>query len=174
MLDQFKALEELYGRDVLDRAVMALSREQRVEYEELLPVSWCSIEMVGRVIEEVAKQAGETPSIVQERIVRIGVERALKTIWRVFLRLTSDEAIVKRAPILYSQSYDSGAFKAKLVGPGHAQMWLDGWADPPELELEGLATGISTFLDCAGRRDVRITWRRGPEGGAVFDVHWRS
>ena len=101
-----------------------------------------------------------------------GVERTLTTVWRFFMRLTSVEAIVKRAASIYSKSYDRGSMRAALVSDELVEVILDGWPDVPDFELDAIASGFDAVLGIAKRKHSRITMER-TAGGARFEVRLR-
>ena len=171
LLDQVKVMEELAGSATLSRAVESLADEHREEFRGLMPVSWCTVDTANALVESVAREAGRAPSSFQAEVVRTGVERTFKSLWRVILRFTSDEALVRRTPLIYSKTYDRGEMTSRVVRPGRAELELAGWPSPPQLDLEGLATGIETVLRVAGRRDARVSFERRPNG-ALFVASW--
>jgi hypothetical protein len=172
LLDQHRVMEEIAGKDVVKAAMAKLDPEQRSEYESLLPVSWCSVTTANAVVTAVARECGRNASALQAEVVRVGVERTLKSIWRIILRFTWDDALISRTPMIYSKTYDRGELKAKMAYPGRAEVDLVGWPTVPQLDIEGLATGIETVLRVAGRRDVKVNWERRP-GGVFYVATWR-
>jgi hypothetical protein len=165
-------MEEIVGKGVVADGMKRLTEAQRQEYQALIPVSWCSISTANAVIEAVAAEAGRTPSALQAAIVRTGVERTLKSIWRILLRFTSDDALIARTPLLYSKTYDRGELRGKMAYAGRAEIELLGWPGVPQLDIEGLATGMETVLRVAGRKDVKVNWDRRQDG-VFFVATWR-
>jgi hypothetical protein len=106
-------------------------------------------------------------------IVSAGIERTLSTVWRLFMRLTSGEALVKRAATIYGKSYDRGTIHAEPVVDGTAQFVLGDWPDVPDFELDAMACGIETILTIARKRHSRVTIERVP-GGARLSVRVRA
>lgn len=172
MLDQIRVMEELAGPDAVRAARDSLPPEQRSELEHVTPVSWLDSNATAEFVVRVAEHIGKDPERFQIDVVRLGVERTLNTLWRVILKFTTDAALVKRTPLLYSKTYDVGQLTSRIMQPGRADLELTGWPGVPRMELVGLATGIETVLRCAGRQDVRVTFDRRPDG-AVFIANWR-
>lgn len=172
LLDQLRVMQELAGAERMAAAIASLPPRNREEITQLMPVSWCSVESANAIVEAVAREIGRTPSAFQAEVVRIGVERTFNSVWRVILRFTTDDALVRRTPLIYSKTYDRGRFTADIVRPGRAELLLSEWIDPPKLDLEGLSTGIETVLRVAGRKDVKVNWERRPDG-AFFAATWR-
>lgn len=173
LLDQLGVMRELTGPDSMDAAIRSLPDPLRGEIDSLMPVSWCSVDAANALLEAAARESGRSPSSFQAEVVRVGVERTFKTLWRIILRFTSDEALVRRTPLIYSKTYDRGRLSARIARPGRAEIDLTGWATPPQLDLEGLACGIETVLRVAGRREARVVFERRTDG-ALFVATWRA
>lgn len=172
LLDQIQVMEQLVGAERMSSALAALPDEVQAEIRTLMRVSWCSVESANALLEAVAAEAGRTPSAFQADVVRTGVERTFRSIWRIILRFTGDEALVRRTPLIYSKTYDSGQMDSRIARPGRAELELTGWLSPPQLDLEGLAVGIETVLRVAGRADARVAFDRRRDG-AFFVATWR-
>lgn len=169
--EQRRVMEEVAGKDAVARALANLKAEHREVIEHLAPVSWFKVDLQNEFIEAVAREAGRDPYDFNRECTRVGVERTLKNLWRLLLRFTSDNALVSRAPLFYSKNYDAGSLRAQITEPGHASIVLDGWRAPPRMDVEGIGIGIQTVLELAGRRNVRMEWKRVPNG-AEYDAYW--
>jgi hypothetical protein len=170
-VEQRKVLEDVAGVGAVASALASLPVDHRNELEQLRPVSWFSVDLQNEFIEAVARAAGRDPYELNHECTKVGVERTLRTLWRVLLRFTSDNALVSRCPIFYSKNYDAGSLSAEIGEPGCATIVLSGWRAPPRMDIEGIGTGIATVLECAGRRDVAMRWKRQPEG-ALYTATW--
>ncbi len=166
-------MNEVYGEDVVRAAFQALERPARDEITELLPGGWCSTETARGLKAAVAAHLGKDVLVVQRRIVRLGVERTLTTLWRFFVRHVSDESILKRASTLYARSFNRGRLELVSFQPGEAELDLHGWPEMPEFDLVGLTAGIEAVLAVTGRTDARTTTAR--KGATVrLRVTWRG
>lgn len=172
VLDQRKAYAELVGQEVLEAALATLPEDRRREYDELLAVSWCRCTTITMVIEAVAAKVGRQPLELDAEVVRVGVQKTFGTLWRLLLRMISDNQIVTRAPVLYGKTYDKGAFSARLLEPGHAECTLTGFPEIHDLDLQGLGIGVAEALRVSGRTDVRHTATRTADGARI-DLRWR-
>ncbi len=173
LLDQIRLMNEVYGEHVVRSAFQTLERPVRDEIAELLPGGWCATETARALKNAIAVQVGKDVLVVQRRVVRLGVERTLTTLWRFFVRHVSDESILKRAPTLYSRSFNRGRLELVSFRPGEAELDLHGWPDIPEFDLVGLTAGIEAVLAVTGRRDARTNTAR--KGATVrLRVTWRG
>jgi hypothetical protein len=96
----------------------------------------------------------------------------MKTVWRALLRLTTDNALITRTPVIFSRSYNRGRLTASIPVPGRGEITLDEWPDAPEWPLRATRIGVETVLRLAGRKDVRVVAERRPQG-AFFLATWR-
>jgi hypothetical protein len=162
--NQLRAARALSSDDAVDRALASMSPEQRRELVDALAVSWCKLTTVRAFHEATAAVVGEETNAWHQRVVERAMQQTFSTIWRFFLRLTSPDALVKRAANVYAKTFDTGAMDAVVVAPGHSIASLSRWPDAPDFHLNALATGIATMLRVAGRKTVHIKWERTVDG----------
>ncbi len=172
VLDQVELAKEIVGTDVVARALTHLAPEHRAELDELLPMAWCKLTTAFAIHQVIADEIGQDVKAWHRTIVRVGIERTLTTVWRFFLRLTSIEAIVKRATAIYGKSFDRGSMRAALVGSDVVEVVLTDWPDVPDFELDAIASGLDAVLKVAKKNHSRVTFERRP-GGARFEVRLR-
>lgn len=92
------------------------------------------------------------------------IERSFATVWRVFLRFTGDEAIVRRAASIYARTRSRGTMTARLVGPGRGVAEVTGWASIPPRDVRALGVSIAAFLRLAGRTNVAVQGEKTAAG----------
>jgi hypothetical protein len=172
VLDQLNLAKELLGEDVVARAVAHLAPDAHAELDALLPMSWCKLTTAFAIHEAIANEIGQGVKEWHRTIVRAGIERTLNTVWRFFIRLTSIEAIVKRATTIYGKSFDRGSMRAALVSDDVIEVVLTEWNDVPDFELDAIASGLDAVLSVAKKKHSRITFERRL-GGARFEVRLR-
>ena len=168
--NQLRAARALASDEIVERALASMPPSQRTELTDALPISWCSLATVRAFHEATARCAGEDANHWHVRVVERAMEQTFSTVWRFFLRLTSAEALVRRAASVYGKTFDTGEMSATLVAPGHSRAELTRWPDAPEFHLRALAAGIGTMLRMAGRTAVDVKWERTPDG-ARFHIH---
>jgi hypothetical protein len=166
------AIEQLFGAEVLDRALARIDPEVRERYETVTHLSWVPCDQVFLVQSAIAEEVGLSMRELDERAAPLSVERSLTTVWRVFLRLTSDEALFARAPLLYARSRSAGTLSARVLGPGAAELVVRGWPRMPERYASSLALGVAAVLRVAGRRAVRVDPSSTPDGARLI-ARWR-
>jgi hypothetical protein len=164
--------ESLVGADVVARAIASLPRETAEAWENAGTVGWVPVACVDDVTRAVAAHApGWTPERLGAESARRSVEMLMKTLWRIMLRFTSDEALVARTPLLYSKTFNVGRLESAFPRPGVAEVVHAGWPEITDLQVIGLANGIEAVLDCAGRASPKVVWRR-TASGVLFLASW--
>ena len=173
LLDQRRIIDELLGADVLERALGRLPADMQDEYRELTSLSWCRATTASALIYALADESEKNARKLQAEIVRRGIEHTLKTVWRVLMRLTTDEALIRRTTLIYSKSINTGEIRVHATEKGVAHIYQTGWAEMTELDFIGLATGIETVLRLAGRDEVHVKWD-GTAPHIHYVASWRS
>jgi hypothetical protein len=171
LLDQQAVLKRVLGEETFTRAMARLSGTARVEYEELMTISTCSLTTARAIFVVCATETGVRPEDLQTKVVGLATERTFGTLWRFLLRLTSDEALITRTPLIYARIYDGGAMTARMVEPRRGELVMSGWRQVHDLDGHSLSRGVEKVLELAGRKNVVVTWTRR-SGGALFDVRW--
>jgi hypothetical protein len=173
LLDQRRIIDELLGSEALERALGRLPSEMQDEYRALTPLSWCRATTATALIHALADESERNARKLQAEIVRRGIEHTLKTVWRVLMRLTTDEALIRRTTLIYGKSINTGQIRVQVGEKGVAHIYQTGWAGMTELDFIGLATGIETVLRLAGRDDVHVKWE-GEAPHIHYVATWKS
>ena len=166
-----RALESIVGADAVQQAVLTLPPEVRDAYEQMTAMTRIPTDYVEQVYYAVADRVGRDPLDLHRAIVRAGVEDALKSIWRIFLRFTSDAAIVRRTPLFFSKGLSQGALESQMLGPGLAEIRLVGWADVSDMQINGIKAATEAVLECAGRKEVDLIHDRTIDGCRI-EAQW--
>jgi hypothetical protein len=166
------ATRDVVGRDTVALALSRVSASVRDDVEGALPGSWVPISSIEHVFGAIAAASGRDIVGLHNEVARISVERALKSVWRLLLRLTTDEALVSRTPVIFSKAYNRGRLIPAVTGLGRGEVQLVDWPDAPEWPVRGTRVGIETVLRVAGRKEVRAEVRRTATG-AFYVVTWK-
>ena len=149
-------IEERLGRERFDQFLQLLPPTAREATRVATMVDWIPVEQFNTVYPALARRTRRQANEVAEDLAREVVERTLSTVWRALLRFTTDSALLARAPVLYSKTFDTDATRVRVV--------VTGWPGMPELSVLTLGTGIATVLKFAGRPNARLTHRLTKEG----------
>ena len=174
VLSSLQSLEEMVGRQVVDRAMNDLPEADRDAYRAAKEGDWIPVRIADDVQRAVAHEAGipvdQFVQFVREFSHR-SVSRTVTTAWKLLLRLTSDKALIERTPQFYESTYNIGKMTAQVPAPGRGIVTLSEWPDISEEQMIGTAGGIEAVLQAAGRKDVKIKWKRNA-AGVRYTVQW--
>ena len=165
-------LIELAGKSTVEAVLARLPRDVREDFVSVTPLGWVRISSFERVFGETARELGRSTADLHTEVARLSIERTFRTVWRVLLRLTTDGALISRTPVIFARSYDRGRLRASIPIPGRGEITLEGWPDAPDWPLRATRIGVETVLRIAGRKDVRVSAERAPDG-AIFLATWR-
>lgn len=167
------ALERTLGLEVVARALASLPEPIQRQYADASPLEWVPYATVVAAHEAIAREGNTTMEAMLEQAVPLAVERAFKTVWRILLRFTSDEALIARTPLLYSKTRSKGRMTARRVSPGLGVAEIEGWSDMPPRDVRAIALSIETTLRLCGREHVTCTAQSTPSG-ARYEIRWRA
>jgi hypothetical protein len=165
------AMEKVLGADTVQAALNRISPAAREEYMSATALSWVTYATLAEVHDAVADVAKQNPMTLADRLARVTVERSFTTVWRVFLRFTSDEAIIVRTPAFYAKSRNVGRMETRILTPGTSESIVSGFPTIPERDIVILSASIETVLTLAGRAGVKTKGERISDG-AKFMTRW--
>jgi hypothetical protein len=165
-----QALVEAIGQAAYERALASLPAADAEAYQHANALDWVPI----RVIEAVARACGEVvgrdPMALNDEVSRIGTRRAFGSVWRAFLRFTSDEALMTRGPMLFSKTYNRGRIRTEFPSAHSARVVLE-WPGAPDLVVRTLRIAIEELLTAGGRSRVRVQTERNA-AGSEYRCSW--
>ncbi len=162
----------ILGEETFARGLAALSPADREAYLHSTAVSWVPIDAVDRAVIAMAEAAGLMPERLVVDITRTAQEQLLNTLFRLLLRITTDEALISKTQTFYGKVYDTGRLSSVFPEPGRALVTLHDFPSISDLQIIALGAGVETTLRCAGRKDARATGRRAQDG-AVYTCTWK-
>ena len=166
------AMGQIVGEPVVEDALGSISASSRELIEAAPTTPWIPVSVVGELIDAVVERSGMDEETLLRGAIFRSTEKTLTTVWRALLRFTTDEAILKRTPILYQRTRNIGRLEVLDYGKGHASIEVRGWPNMTRRSAFILAVNIEAVLTCAGRKAVRATWRRCADG-ADYQVRFR-
>jgi hypothetical protein len=169
--DELAILERQIGADAYRRTMAALPADARSEIVGLTAVGWIDVEIIKSVFVTAARETGREPERVHRDAIYAGMEQTFRSVWRLILRVTTDNALVTRTPLVYAKSFDTGTLRARITSPGRAELLLDGWPNGEEFSLRGVAIGVEATLKLAGRKNVKVSHYRTADG-AKYLASW--
>jgi hypothetical protein len=174
--DELRVLRSQIGADAYTKVLASLGEAAQAELRALTAVSWIDVEHIKvehikAVFLAAARETGRRPEQVHRDAVRGGIEHTFRSVWRLLLRVTTDNALVTRTPAFYARSYDTGALTARIVSPGRADLLLDGWPNGGEYSMRGVGIAVEATLTLAGRTGVQVSFYRTATG-AKYLATW--
>jgi hypothetical protein len=171
ILDGLRELELLVGVDVLNRARALLTHEQRADIESATALSWIPVSSSAALFDTVARLTHRDAEAMVDDITRRAVKRTFTTAWRMLVRMTSDDALMKRAPTMYSRGRNTGVLSARMREPGICELVLTGWPGVPVRQIRVFGISMQTIAELSGRRDVAMSFSLTRDG-AQYELRW--
>jgi hypothetical protein len=167
-----EALRERVGTAAFEQVLSEMSTEQQEELGLVTPLSWVRIATLNDLYGRLGPLVGLSLEELHVEIASLVVGKAVTTVWRALLRLTTDDMLISRSPVLFKRAYQQGRLEVRRAAPGHAQIEVVEWPSMSDFAMRGLRVGIESTLRAAGRKHARGTARRTP-GGAVLFFEWK-
>lgn len=165
------AIEEALGVRVVAAALEKMPGDEREQFARLTPLSWVPVAVLGRLIDQIALEAGVDPESMVDAATRRATERTFKTVWRLMLRVTSDEALLARTPLFYSKSRNVGRLSGRVVARGQAELILSDWPGVSARHVRALGVSVATVVELAGRQGVKVVSELTRDG-ARYRLTW--
>jgi hypothetical protein len=158
-------IEEI-GLERLNAALAPLPDLLRREYLEATAVSWVACATEYAVHDAIAHAIGEDELQFHDRLLRAAMEKSFKTVWRLLLRFTSDEALI------YAKTRNVGKLTARSSARNKAEIILSGYPHCGFRDVRAIGVGLEAALRLTGRKDVRLHHTMRPDG-ALYLAEWR-
>ncbi|MGH7285883.1 MAG: hypothetical protein ACRELY_30560, partial [Polyangiaceae bacterium] len=147
ILDQLRVVADLHGEGVLKRARESLPREMQDELASMLAISWIESRTAMEFKNAIAREIGRDPIDFQKWVVKTAVLRTIHQVWRALLARVKDGALVQRAPLLYSKTFDRGRLVVVKNDDTSTELLVTGWHSMPDYDCIGLSSGIEAVLE---------------------------
>jgi|RhiMethySRZTD1v2_1073278.scaffolds.fasta_scaffold09512_9 hypothetical protein len=167
-----QVMEERYGKPVVARAIAALDEALRAELGRALPGAWVRLEVLQGLYGEVSRETGSSVEELHTAVTRESTARTVRTVWRMLLRMSTDDALVGRTPEMYKKAFSRGEVTSRLTGSHQSENVLSGWPDVPDFVLRQVRVATAEVLRLAGRSEITVQVERRPDG-AVYTTSWR-
>jgi len=157
--------------EALERALSKVPSTVREEFLNASSMSWVSTTTDYAVHDAVAQELGREAVPFHEEILREAVDRSFKTLWRILLRFTTDEALVARTPAIYARTRNAGEMTSRLTEKGRAQCVLKNYPSITARDAKSITVGLSVVMTLTGRKNVNIAFQK-TDDGAVYTMTW--
>lgn len=178
VLDSVRAIRKRSGEEEYGRIVATLDDEaRRLVTGELLPTSWYPLDPFVRFLEaDLRATAGGDESALVERTEGL-IERQLRGIYKLFVRLGSPEFVLKRISIVHMTYYNGVHVETTSLTPGRAVLRYTGFEPSHKLIGYAIIGFFRKALQISGAKDVQASFATpiGSEKGyAELVVTWRA
>jgi hypothetical protein len=164
---------EQYGTQPIASALVNVPSDVRSEYENMSTIAWVRSSTDYAVHDAIAAVLGLEPLGFHEQVLRQAMARSFKTIWRIFLRMQSDEALIARTPGIYRRTRNIGRMVVQSNAQGRAEFVLTDYPGIGPRDVRSIGAGLEVVLSLTGRANPRVAARPAPDG-AIFIVTWRA
>jgi hypothetical protein len=164
---------EQFGAPTVARSLATVAPDVREEYEQVSSIAWVRSSTDYAVHDAIAAAVDREPLAFHEQVLREAMARSFKTIWRVLLRLTSDEALIARTPGIYRRTRNVGQMVVQANTPGRAEFVLTQYPGIGPRDIRSIGAGLEVVLTLTGRAGARAAARPAPDG-ATYTVTWRK
>jgi hypothetical protein len=164
---------EQYGTAPIASALVNLAPDVRAEYEQMSSIAWVRSSTDYLVHDAIAAVLGLEPLGFHERVLRAAMTRSFKTIWRILLRLTSDEALIARTAGIYRRTRNIGQMVVQGNARGRAEFVLTQYPGIGPRDVRSIGAGLEAVLVLTGRANARAAARESLDG-ATYTVTWRA
>ena len=163
---------EQFGASAIDRALVRVAPDVRAEYEQLTSIAWVLSSTDYAVHDAIAAVLDREPLAFHEQVLRAAMGRSFKTIWRVLLRLTSDEALIARTPGIYRRTRNVGQMAVRANTRGRAEFELTQYPGIGPRDIRSIGAGLEVVLSLTGRAKAHAV-ARPTLNGATYTLTWR-
>lgn len=101
-------VEQLAGKDGVERVLGTLPAEDRRALRDLVAVQWCAFDLGKRLDEAIVAVLAQGNPLFFERLGAASAERNLTTVHRAFITPGDPHAFLAKAPQIYRLYYDTG------------------------------------------------------------------
>ena len=155
----YQWLSDTYGQELLNEALLLIPLEERELFQKKIlslgsyPLSsWAKYLDVCYV--KVKSKTGESEATFYKNLIHGGGSKMLKAVYTFLMVFISPTGIIKRLPLIYGRTYDSGGAEVLLNEPGETKVRYYGPKDMHRhMQQFGLPT-LCYLLELSGAKSI--------------------
>lgn len=176
VLDSVRAIRRRSGDEAFDKLVDGLDDEAKAMFRgDIVASSWYPLDPFVRFLEaDIRETAGGNEVVLVERTEQL-IEKQLRGIYRIFVRLGSPEFVLKRISVVHMTYYNGVLVETTSLTPGRAVLRYTGFERRHRLVGYAIIGFFKKALEISGAKDVKASWTipiGDPKGYAELAVTW--
>lgn len=178
VLDSVRGIRQRFGEEKYQRILAALDDEARRLVEDtLVPTSWYPLDPFLRVLDATLREVADGDENALVQWTETIIERQLRGIYRLFVKLGSPEFVLKRISIIHMNYYNGVHLETPSMAPGRAVLRYTGFEPRHRLMGHSIIGFFRKALEISGAKDVLARFQVPIEAGRGFAelvVTWRT
>jgi hypothetical protein len=178
ILDAVTWARQKYGSKKMDQLISLMNTEAKITFRgEITRTAWYPMEVFINYIEvELAELfQGNTKYLVE--ITGEPVEKQLRGVYRMLIKLGSPEFLIKRLPVVTDTYFQGIEVKLKIVAPGKATVQYFGFERQHAVIEYVIAGFYKKALEISGAKNVNVEFTTSIKEGKGYSeltVTWAS
>ena len=176
VLDTIRLVKERVGDDGYRKVVGLLHEETKKVFEsEVFSSSWYPLDAFTNFLEvEIRESAGGNAEVLIKGSEAV-VERQLRGIYKVFVKLGSPEFVLKRIAAVHATYFNGVDIKVEMMGPGKATIRYTGYEKQHRIIGYAIIGFFRKALEISGAKNVEARFATPIEEGkgyAELAISW--
>lgn len=176
VLDTITLVKKRMGNDEFNRIVGLLGDEAKKMFQgEVFTSSWYPLDLFTQFLEaEIRESAGGNVEVLIKGSEAV-IERQLRGIYKVFVKLGSPEFVLKRIAAVHATYFQGVDIKVEMMGPGNATIRYTGYEKQHRIIGFAIIGFFRKALEISGARNVQAGFATPIEAGkgyAELAISW--
>lgn len=176
VLDTIRLVKQRTGDDGFNRIVALLDEEPRKMFQnEVFSSTWYPLDAFTHFLEvQIRESASGNVEVLVKGSEEV-VERQLRGIYKVFVKLGSPEFVLKRIAAVHATYFKGVEIKVEMMGPGNATIRYTGYEQRHRIIGYAIIGFFRKALEISGARNVQAGFATPIEAGkdyAELAISW--
>lgn len=176
--DAVRAIRKRFGEEHYQRITASVDEEARTLLDgALVPTSWYPLDPFLRFLDATLREMAGGNELALVEWTETIIERQLRGIYKLFVKLGSPEFVLKRISIIHMNYYNGVHLETPSLSPGRAVLRYVGFEPHHRLMGHSIIGFFRKALEISGAKDVSARFEVPIEAGrqyAELVVTWRS
>jgi len=169
VLDTIRAIKERAGAGEFEKITALLDDDTKKIFQgPISPSSWYSFDAFARFLElDIRETAGGNEEELIKRSETV-IERQLRGIYKIFVRLGSPEFVIRRIAAVHSTYFDGVQIIPEMKGPNSAAIQYVGFSRHHRIIGFALIGFFRKALEISGAKQIDVHFRVPIEAGEKY------